>query len=148
MAKMEAKWQCSNCSTENFIEYDPLDLKNRVFGCCHCGKVHGSYKVSSKKKSWLECLPFKGIGDKLPAGVNKDSATGQMFFADPDGSGNKLRADYAKKYGWDPLVMYCNAHKDKPICKDFENRCKGKGVIDLGYLKDLLHSQGPQVVIK
>ncbi len=144
MEKKEANWECSNCNTKNWISYDPLDLKNRVYGCCNCGKVHGEFKASIEKKDWLECLPFKGIGAKLPLGANKDSATNGLLFGDPDSSGNKTQAAYAKKYGWDPLVLYCNAHKDKPICKDFENRCRKKGASELGHL-EIPH---PNVIIK
>jgi hypothetical protein len=148
MAKMEANWECGNCNTENWISYNPEDLKNKIYACCHCGKVYGNFKKSQKKRSWLECLPFEGVGSKTPAGVIVDAGTGETLFADPNGKGNKTRAEYAKIYGWDPLVLYCNIHKDHAVCKDFENRCKKASTVDPEKIKHSIINHGPKFEVK
>jgi hypothetical protein len=148
MAKMEANWECNNCNTENWISYNPEDLQNKIYACCQCGKVHGTFKKSQKKRSWLECLPFEGVGKEIPAGVIINAGTREITFADPSGKGNKSRAEYAKMYGWDPLVLYCNIHKDHEICKDFENRCKKAGTADPDNIKKTIIDRSRKFEVK
>lgn len=125
MTEREANWRCK-CGKVNWVRFEPAELKKKMYSCCFCGKLYGKFRVNTRNGAWLFCLPWSGVGDKSPRGVNTDSGTGEMTFGDPVDNKELTRTEYAKKYGWDPWVMFCKQprNKDHPACVGFENRCK------------------------
>jgi len=124
MNEEEAYWNCGKCSTKNWVRYDPEKLKEKIFACVNCGKVHQKFKVRASDKNWLDCIPFKGLGDKLPGGVSIEHGTDDKFYGDPQGGPDLTRAQYGRKYGYDPWFLFCNQtrNKDHPVCEGFEKR--------------------------
>ena len=145
MPENEAWWNCLECGKKNWISYNEEDLKNKIFACCECGRVHKSFKPR-RDKNWLSCIKYTGIGSEVPTGANIEQGTNRKTFGDPDG-GTISQTDYAIKYGWDPLVLFCNKsiNKNHPACQGFENRCTKKG-LDIGELIDEITTGGPGTI--
>jgi len=138
MAKMNATWECSECGEPNAVNYDPAKLKGLVLSCYNCAKIYGTFKKDLKNQSWLVCIPFEGVGRFTPAGYVVDAGTKQALFSDPSGGGNLSRLQYAKKYGYDPLILYCNAHPEKKVCEKIKQTIANKSSLDISDLKQTI----------
>ncbi len=145
MSENEAWWNCLECGQKNWVSYTEDSLKNKIFACCNCGKVHKNFRPRLDK-NWLGCIKYTGIGAEVPTGAFKESGTNRNTFADSKGERMSQTA-YAKKYGWDPLVLYCNKpeNKNKPVCQGFDERCTKKG-LDIGELIEEITEGGPKPI--
>lgn len=146
MSELEAWWKCNECGQKNWINYTPDDLKNKIYACCQCGKVHKSFTVHITDKRQLNCIKYEGMGAEVPTGANIEEATKRKTFGDPNG-GTINREQFALKYGWDPLVLFCrqSRNKDHPACEGFDERCTMKGT-DIGALIDEITVGSPAPV--
>lgn len=147
--EQEANWRCTSCSTVNWVRFDPAELKKKMYACCKCGKLYGKFRTNARNKAWLFCLPWHGVGERSPRGVNVDAGTGEMTFGDPVDGKELNRTNYAKKYGWDPLAMFCKQprNKDHPVCVGFEDRCKktSESIAEIiAEIDDLLEATSPR----
>lgn len=142
MDQIEAMWICSNCHEKNFVTYNPNEIEKKLYSCCHCGKLYGKFQ-KTKSKNWLYCLPWHGVGSKLPKEVNMDAATGETTWTDPSDGRELTRTDYAKKYGWDPLIIWCRLPRNRnhPVCKELEDQ-KSKSEAKCSKIREELFELG------
>jgi hypothetical protein len=149
MNKIEANWVCNNCQQSNWVSYIPEELNSKIYACCNCGKVHCGFKISDKKRrGWLECIAFKGLGSTLPAGHTVNGETGEVHWNDPNNGSILTKEEFALKYGWDPWTIWCRLprNRDDPICKGYDDRCNKKASFKTEDLLDeLLKEEGPSI---
>jgi hypothetical protein len=88
-----------------------------LISCSHCGKVYympqDQTLTGDPEDSWLECIPYTGIGavEPLGGGLELPPGSGQIYYSAGGsgpgyGSDGLLRSDYELTYGYDPVVMW------------------------------------------
>ncbi len=128
MVSKEARFECQNCRKENWVEIDPSTVgKSRIIlTCCNCGGVNEPQGTEEKASgTWLQCIAYTGLSKDHVAGRH-ESSTKRVIYTDADGK-RLTRNEFIIGHGWDPEIIWCATHPNKPECSWYKDRCKGKG---------------------
>jgi hypothetical protein len=107
------KWICTNseCGKINTIDASQVEMagkKKIMLVCGNCGYASISEKSAGKAPSWLDCIPFAGLENRLP--IRK---RGDNNYEDYRGR-SWGRDEYTYEYKVDPEIYLNWLHRGKP----------------------------------
>ncbi len=108
MSEKIAKFRCFACKCENEIDCSKMDEEDKQIFCCgECGLANtasaNDILDSINKNSWLQCIPFTGPEEGLPAG--EINVGGVIFYITADGE-RLSREEFIKRKGVDPAIVW------------------------------------------